>query len=88
MQGWALRPRAAGRSLTIATMLALRDAGDPLPAAGATLSAWLDLAGTGASNTEKAQADPIVTMDGLRQMATWYLGGQTAQTWMFLRRTL
>ena len=69
---------SAGGGLTVATMLALRDAGEPLPAAAAGLSAWLDLAGTGPSNTEKADADPIVTMDGLLKMAEWYLGNQAA----------
>lgn len=69
---------SAGGGLAIATLIALRDAQEPLPAAAAGLSAWLDLAGTGPSNTEKADVDPLVTMDGLRQMATWYLGTRAA----------
>ncbi|HAC78758.1 MAG TPA: alpha/beta hydrolase [Deltaproteobacteria bacterium] len=69
---------SAGGGLTVATLLALRDAGEPLPAAAAGLSAWLDLAGTGPSNTEKAAVDPVVTMEGLLEMAGWYLGEQAA----------
>ena len=34
---------SAGGGLTVATLLALRDAGDPLPAAAACISPWTDL---------------------------------------------
>ncbi len=74
----AIAGDSAGGGLTIATLLALRDAGEPLPAAAVGLSAWLDLAGTGPSNTGKAEADPIVTMESLFRMAEWYLGGRAA----------
>ena len=36
---------SAGGGLTVATLLALRDAGDPPPVAGVLLSPWLDLQG-------------------------------------------
>ena len=36
---------SAGGGLTVATLVALRDAGDPLPAAGVCLSPWVDLEG-------------------------------------------
>lgn len=36
---------SAGGGLAIATLLALRDAGDPLPVAGVLLSPWIDLQG-------------------------------------------
>jgi monoterpene epsilon-lactone hydrolase len=62
----------------VATLLALRDAGEDLPAAGACLSPWFDLVGTGESNTSKADEDPIVNMPGLLRMAEWYLGGKNA----------
>ena len=69
---------SAGGGLTVATLLALREAGDDLPAAGAGLSPWFDLAGTGESNTTKVDEDPIVNMEGLLRMAGWYLGDRKA----------
>ncbi|MDG2307079.1 MAG: alpha/beta hydrolase [Candidatus Binatia bacterium] len=75
----AIAGDSAGGGLTVATLLALRDAGDELPAAGAGLSPWLDLAGIGESNTTKADEDPIVNMPGLLRMAGWYLGDDKAE---------
>lgn len=49
---------SAGGGLTMATLLALRDAGDPLPAAACLLSPWLDLAGSGESMQTRAAHDP------------------------------
>src|SRR5512135_3418350 len=43
----ALAGDSAGGGLLIATLLYLRDTGDPLPACGVCLSPWTDLAGTG-----------------------------------------
>ena len=58
-----------------ATLIALRDRGEPLPAAGVCLSPWVDLEGIGESMTTKADADPMVQKDGLQRMAAAYLGG-------------
>jgi monoterpene epsilon-lactone hydrolase len=66
---------SAGGGLTVATLVALRDAGDPLPAAGVCLSPWVDLEGIGASMTSKAEVDPIVQKDLLVLMAATYLDG-------------
>ncbi len=71
---------SAGGGLTVATLLALRDSGDPLPAAGVCLSPWVDLEGTGGSMTSKASVDPIVQRDGLRGMAAQYLAGADPKT--------
>lgn len=65
---------SAGGGLTVATLLALRDAGEALPAAGACLSPWFDLGGTGDSNTTRAASDPVVNMPGLLRMAQMYIG--------------
>ena len=65
---------SAGGGLTLATLLALRDDDEPLPDAAVTVSAWTDLAGTGASWTTRAAADPRVRRDVIDQMARWYLG--------------
>ena len=45
---------SAGGGLTLATLLALRDAKVPLPAAGVCISPWTDMEGTGASMTTRA----------------------------------
>jgi monoterpene epsilon-lactone hydrolase len=52
--------------------VALRDAGDALPAAAAVMSPWADLGLTGASVTTKAGVDPALTADGLRRRAADY----------------
>src|SRR5215470_9804425 len=67
---------SAGGGLTLATLLALRDAKVPLPAAGVCLSPWVDMEGTGASMTTRAKADPVVQKQGLLGMAQLYLGGK------------
>ena len=67
---------SAGGGLTVALLVALRDAGDPLPAAGVCISPWTDLACTGASMTTCAARDPMVQRDGLLGMAAAYLAGQ------------
>jgi acetyl esterase/lipase len=66
---------SAGGGLTLATLLALRDAGAPLPAAGVCLSPWTDLEGTGDSARPGAVDDPMVTLEGLVEMGRHYLGG-------------
>ena len=71
---------SAGGGLTVATLLAIRDAKLPLPGAGACLSPWVDLEGIGESMTTKAGVDPIVQKAGLLQMAAAYLGGKTPRT--------
>jgi len=71
---------SAGGGLTIATLVALRDAGDALPAAGVCLSPWVDLEGIGESMTGCAELDPMVRKDGLLQLAGLYLGGQNPRT--------
>ena len=71
---------SAGGGLTVAAMLALRDAGDPLPAAGVCLSPWVDMEGIGNSMTAKADVDPMVRKEGLVRMAGLYLDGADPRT--------
>ena len=71
---------SAGGGLTIATLVALRDAGVPLPAAAVCLSPWIDLEGRGDSVTTKAAADPLVHKDMLLQLGAWYLAGADPHT--------
>jgi acetyl esterase/lipase len=49
---------SAGGGLSVATLLALRDAGDPLPAAAVLLSPFLDVTASGASMRTRADQDP------------------------------
>jgi monoterpene epsilon-lactone hydrolase len=71
---------SAGGGLTVATLLALREAGVPLPAAGVCISPWVDLTCGGDSYRTKAAADPIVTRAGVAQMAQAYLGATPPRT--------
>ena len=49
---------SAGGNLSVATMLALRESGEALPAACLLISPWLDLAGEGESHRTRADYDP------------------------------
>jgi epsilon-lactone hydrolase len=63
---------SAGGGLTFATMLELKEKGDPLPAAAFAISPWVDLAATGQTVFTKAAIDPIITEAGLYYMASLY----------------
>ena len=87
MLGQGLKPAriavagdSAGGGLTVATLVAIRDAKLPLPAAGVCLSPWVDLEGIGGSMTTKADVDPVVQKAGIEQMAAAYLGGKDPRT--------
>lgn len=66
---------SAGGGLTLAALLALRDAGDPLPNGGVTISAYTDLAHTGASVRSRTAVDPIAPPSWLPDYAAGYLAG-------------
>jgi phosphinothricin tripeptide acetyl hydrolase len=66
---------SAGGGLVIATLLALRDGGDPLPSAAACLSPWVDLTGESASLLSLASRDPLLEREELMTMAAAYLNG-------------
>ena len=65
---------SAGGGLALATTLALRDAGEALPAAVVCISPWADLKLTGDSYRTKAKADPILNTKQLRDWALSYTG--------------
>jgi monoterpene epsilon-lactone hydrolase len=71
---------SAGGGLTVATLLALREARVPLPAGGVCISPWVDLTCGGASYETKAAADPIVRRAGVQEMARAYLGAAPPRT--------
>jgi acetyl esterase/lipase len=60
---------SAGGGLTVCTLVALRDAGKPLPAAGVCASPWVDMEGIGQSMMARAGLDPMVQKEGLLGMA-------------------
>ena len=71
---------SAGGGLTVATLVAIRDAKLAIPAAGVCLSPWIDLEGIGDSMKSKASVDPMVQKEALLEMAKHYLNGQDARS--------
>jgi len=57
------------------TLVALRDAGNPLPAAAVCLSPWTDLALSGDSMQSRASADAAIDRVTLQRWAGHYLAG-------------
>ena len=76
----AIAGDSAGGGLTVATLVALRDQGQPLPSAGVCFSPWVDLEGVGESMVTRAAADPMVQREHLVRMAKLYLGGLPPRT--------
>lgn len=69
----AIAGDSAGGGLTVAAMVAIRDAGLPQPACGWAISPWVDMEGAGESIAGNAARDPTVTEPILREMARYYL---------------
>lgn len=63
---------SAGGGLTMATLLSIRDKGGKLPAGAIMFSPWTDLTASGDSAKSRAQADPMITMPALLEMAATY----------------
>ena len=73
-QHMAIAGDSAGGGLALATLLALKAAGDPMPACGIAMSPWTDLEGTGPSARPGAVEDPILTPAGLLDTGRQYAG--------------
>ncbi|WP_144144303.1 alpha/beta hydrolase [Paraburkholderia sp. BCC1884] len=69
---------SAGGGLALATVLALRDAGDPMPAGALLFSPWTDLAATGATIRSNDGLDPMFSGPAIARAATLYLGDTPA----------
>lgn len=65
---------SAGGNLVAAMLLALKQEGDTLPAAGVCLSPIFDLALTGESVTSRASRDPMILASSLQKCSTAYRG--------------
>jgi epsilon-lactone hydrolase len=66
---------SAGGGLVVGALLAIRDAGLPLPACGWCISPWVDMEALGASFVDRAATDPTVQKATIALMAERYLGG-------------
>ena len=71
---------SAGGGLTVAALVAIRDAKLASPGAGVCLSPWVDLEGLGDSMKTKASVDPMVQKEALVEMAAHYLAGQNPRS--------
>ena len=63
---------SAGGGLSVATLLALRHAGDPLPAAAVLMSPFLDVTASGESATTRADQDPWFQVTDMAVVARYY----------------
>ena len=66
---------SAGGGLAVALMVALKEGGVPLPAAGVCLSPWADLSFSGDSMQTNAKADSILCRQSLAWLGGQYLAG-------------
>jgi acetyl esterase/lipase len=74
----ALAGESAGGGLAVATLLALREAGTPLPASAVLMSPYADLTLAGESLAAKQEADPLLSPEALRLRVADYVGGADA----------
>jgi monoterpene epsilon-lactone hydrolase len=71
---------SAGGGLTVSTLLSLKKKEIPMPAAAVLISPWVDITITGGSIISKTDIDPIVTKEGLMEMAEAYMDGADPRT--------
>ena len=71
----ALAGDSAGGGLVVGALLAIREAGLPLPACGWCISPWVDMEALGGAFVDRAATDPTVQKATILMMAQWYLGG-------------
>ena len=66
---------SAGGGLTVATLVAIRDAGLALPAAAVCISPWTDLTNEAESHRTHAERDPLVFQEDIGRWGAAYLAG-------------
>ncbi len=71
---------SAGGGLTVATLVDLKQKGEPLPAAAVCLSPWVDLEGLGESVTTKAEEDAMFRKEDLVEFGKCYLAEADPKT--------
>lgn len=86
----ALAGDSAGAMLALATLVALRDAGESPPAAAVLLSPWLDITDyDGESYTTRAALDPMVGLEESKRDAEYYfISQENREQAALLRRDL
>lgn len=70
---------SAGGGLTVATLIAARDKGLPMPAAAVAISPWTDLTCETETYKTRADADPMIDQAGIKSIAAAYLNGADAR---------
>jgi epsilon-lactone hydrolase len=74
----AFAGESAGGGLAVATLLALREAGTPLPSCAFLMSPYVDLTLSGETLAQRQAVDPILAPAGLRARVPDYLGAADA----------
>jgi epsilon-lactone hydrolase len=72
----AIAGDSAGGGLAVATLVAIRDAGFPLPACAVAMSPWTDLEALGESYITNRELDNMCHKRGILNLARLYLAGQ------------
>ena len=70
----SLSGESAGGGLAVALLVALRDAGDPLPACAVPISPWVDMENSG-EMSEIARAQDLLRIEHIELFARTYLNG-------------
>jgi monoterpene epsilon-lactone hydrolase len=73
-----LAGESAGGGLAVATLLAAREAGLPMPSCAYLMSPYADLTLSGESLVDRESLDPILSPEGLRVRAPEYVAGADA----------
>jgi monoterpene epsilon-lactone hydrolase len=73
-----LAGESAGGGLAVATMLAAREAGLPMPSCALLMSPYADLTLSGQTLVSRESLDPVLTPEGLRVRAPEYVAGADA----------
>jgi monoterpene epsilon-lactone hydrolase len=76
----AMAGDSAGGGLTVATLVALRDGGNPMPACGICISPWADLTGESETYITNTDIDPMINVPDIKAMAALYLNGREPKT--------
>ncbi|HKF19203.1 MAG TPA: alpha/beta hydrolase [Candidatus Dormibacteraeota bacterium] len=71
---------SAGGGLAVATLVAIKDARLPMPAAAVCISPWVDLECVGDSMTTRTTVDPWIDREYLTRKAALYLAGKHPHT--------
>jgi acetyl esterase/lipase len=75
----AIGGESAGGGLTMALLLAAKNAGLPMPAAAVLVSPWVNMRCSAESFDSRAASDPLLTRRSLKEMADAYLGPADAK---------